>query len=149
VLQWPIGVLAVANTMSPHTCLAGILFALDQHLDSTRLEGDVGENGEQVARCRTTVNGRRGLPEEIKHLQDVRVFELWAATRTAESRNRVAEGRTEQWIYNRGYERCSRGICQLLQIEIQRRRCLRCQNEEEEEEERGGKERSEEERLAP
>jgi hypothetical protein len=25
-----------------------------------------------VARCRTTVNGRRGLPEEIKHLQDVR-----------------------------------------------------------------------------
>jgi hypothetical protein len=90
-----------------------------------------------VARCRTTVNGRRGLPEEIKHLQDVRFFELWAATRTAESRNRVAEGRTEQWIYNRGYERCSRGICQLLQIEIQRRRCLRCQRNEEEEERRG------------
>lgn len=46
VLQWPIGVLAVANTMASHTCLAGILLALDQHLDSTRLEGDVGKNGE-------------------------------------------------------------------------------------------------------
>jgi hypothetical protein len=58
--------------MASYTCLAGILLALDQHLDSTRLEGDVGENGEWVARCRTTVNGRRGLPKEIKHLQDVR-----------------------------------------------------------------------------
>jgi hypothetical protein len=35
VLQRPIRVLAVANTMSPHTCLTGILFALDQHLDLT------------------------------------------------------------------------------------------------------------------
>jgi hypothetical protein len=35
VLQRPIGVLTVANTMAPHTCLAGILFALDQHLDLT------------------------------------------------------------------------------------------------------------------
>lgn len=77
-----------------------------------------------------------------------KIFELWAATRTAESRNRVAEGRTEQWIYNRGYERCSRGICQLLQIEIQRQRCLRSQRKEDEEE-RIGDERSEEERLAP
>jgi hypothetical protein len=35
VLQRSIGVLTVANTMAPHTCLAGILFALDQHLDLT------------------------------------------------------------------------------------------------------------------
>jgi hypothetical protein len=32
VLQWSIGVLAIANTMTSHTRLAGVLFALDQHV---------------------------------------------------------------------------------------------------------------------
>jgi len=32
VLEWSIGMLAVANTMASHACLAGILFAFDQHL---------------------------------------------------------------------------------------------------------------------
>lgn len=31
VLQWPIRVLAVADTMTSYACLAGILFAFDQH----------------------------------------------------------------------------------------------------------------------
>jgi hypothetical protein len=35
VLQGPIGVLTVANTMAPYTCLTGILFALDQHRNLT------------------------------------------------------------------------------------------------------------------
>ena len=32
VLQWSVGMLAVTDTMTSHTCLAGIFFALDQHL---------------------------------------------------------------------------------------------------------------------
>lgn len=32
VLQWPVSMLAVADSMAPHTCLAGILFSFDQHL---------------------------------------------------------------------------------------------------------------------
>jgi len=32
VLQWSIGVLAIAYTMASHTRLAGVLFALDQHV---------------------------------------------------------------------------------------------------------------------
>lgn len=33
VLQRSVGMLAVTNTMTSHTCLTGIFFALDQHLD--------------------------------------------------------------------------------------------------------------------
>jgi hypothetical protein len=32
VLQRSVGMLAVTNTMTSHTCLTGIFFALDQHL---------------------------------------------------------------------------------------------------------------------
>lgn len=31
MLQWSIRMLAVADTMTPHTCITGILLALDQH----------------------------------------------------------------------------------------------------------------------
>lgn len=31
VLEWPVGVLAVTNTMASHARLAGELFSLDQH----------------------------------------------------------------------------------------------------------------------
>jgi hypothetical protein len=34
VLQRPVGVLAIAHSMAPHTCLTGILFSFDQHFYS-------------------------------------------------------------------------------------------------------------------
>lgn len=41
---------------------------------------------------RTTVNGRHGLPEETRHLQDVKGFGCVQSQRTAESKNRVVKG---------------------------------------------------------
>jgi hypothetical protein len=35
MLQRPVRMLAIANTMAPHTCLTGILFTLDQHFGSS------------------------------------------------------------------------------------------------------------------
>jgi hypothetical protein len=53
VLQRSVGMLAVANTMAPHTSLAGIFLAFDQHLD---VPADVVAIREWVAR-RSTVHG--------------------------------------------------------------------------------------------
>jgi hypothetical protein len=60
VLQRSVGVLAVANTMTPHTCLASVLLAFDQHLGfgvMLRVEG----------RKRVAPDDRKrsnGLPQE-------------------------------------------------------------------------------------
>ena len=44
---------------------------------------------------RTTVNGRHGLPEEMRHLQDVRGFGCVQSQRTAESKESSRKGRNK------------------------------------------------------
>ena len=84
--------LAVANPMTPHTSLAGILFAFDQHLEP---ESGV-EEGEDEGRARRgwrrTTKGSNGLttrryvaPSRCKN------FCCWQSQWTAESKYRVAQ----------------------------------------------------------
>lgn len=40
MLQWPIRVLAIADTMTSHACFASVLFAFDQHRGAVLVDDD-------------------------------------------------------------------------------------------------------------
>ncbi len=88
-----------------------------------------------MARRRTTVNGRHGLPEEIKHLQDVRLMncEQPRGLRSREIESQKVGQKKEDRI-----EDINAAAVVYMPItpnrDFQRQICLRCQRKEQEQE---------------
>ncbi len=89
-----------------------------------------------MARRRTTVNGRHGLPEEIKHFQDVRFLncEQPQGLQSREIESQKVEQKKEYRIEDMNAAAVVYAF--YSKSRFQRQRCLRCQRKEEEEEER-------------